>query len=236
MSTELQHYGVKGMRWGVRKKYRSTSVRSAIARRSNEKVDKGFKDWNENVKRRDDAIALGKKATAARLAYEKNPRDKESKQAYRDANKAYKKALSANTTYRKGVVRKEVGQDLSRKYLSEAKKVQKQLARDPSNTQLQKAYNDLMSKHDIERAKARRATEVSQKRSQRKASMKRTMTMTIKAAATTAAISAGAYAINRYLSSRDVTVNGRSVKISSSHISDFTSTIKKVKDVFGYMY
>jgi hypothetical protein len=134
------------------------------------------------------------------------------------------------------VVRKEVGQDLSRKYLSEAKKVQKQLARDPSNTQLQKAYNDLMSKHDIERAKARRATEVSQKRSQRKASMKRTMTMTIKAAATTAAISAGAYAINRYLSSRDVTVNGRSVKISSSHISDFTSTIKKVKDVFGYMY
>ena len=36
---ELYHYGVKGMRWGVRK-----------ARRENEKIDKSFKNWNTNAK------------------------------------------------------------------------------------------------------------------------------------------------------------------------------------------
>ena len=247
---ELQHFGVKGMKWGVRRfqkkdgsltsagkrRYTSTGIRSAMARRSNDKVDKSFKDWNENVKRRDNAIDLGKKASAAKLAYEKNPSNKELRRAYKDADKAYKKALSDNTTYRKGVVRKEVGQDLSRKYLSEAKKVQKQLASDPSNKQLQKAYNDLMSKHDVERAKARRATEVSQKRSQKIASVKRGMTMTVKAAAATATVAAGAYAVNRYLSSRNVTVNGRPVSVSTSNISDLASAAKKIKDALGYIY
>ena len=61
-NNELYHFGVKGMRWGHRKNnYRSTSVRSAIARRENNKVDKGFKNWNENAKKRDNAIELGKK-------------------------------------------------------------------------------------------------------------------------------------------------------------------------------
>ena len=42
---ELYHYGVPGLRWGHRKtSYKSTDIRSAIARRSNEKVDEGFKN------------------------------------------------------------------------------------------------------------------------------------------------------------------------------------------------
>ena len=165
---ELYHYGIKGMKWGHRRSkeqlgYRSTGLRSAIARRANAKVDKGFKDWKENATKKDDAIALGKKANAAKIAYEKDKTNKSLKSDYKQANKEYKKALSANTTYRKGVVRQEVGRDASRKYLSEAKKVKKQLINDPDNKQLQKQYDSLMSNHDIERANARRAVDVSTK-------------------------------------------------------------------------
>ena len=253
MTDELTHWGIKGQKWGVRRfqnkdgtltaagkkrknNYRSTDLKSALARRSNEKVDEGFKKWNENSKKRDNAIELGKKAIAAKLAYEKDPSNKELKTAYKSANKEYKKALSENTTYRKGVVRQEVGKDASRKYLSEAKKVKKQLDKDPSNKELQKKYNDLMSKHDVERANARRAVSVATKRSNRKAAIKRSMTMTVKAAATASVIAAGTYAANRYLSNHEVTLNGKRVSIGAQNVADIANMAKKVKDFMGYIY
>ena len=62
MNDELYHYGVLGMKWGKRKSsYSSTGLRSAMARRSNEKVDAGFKKWKENSIKRADAIERGKK-------------------------------------------------------------------------------------------------------------------------------------------------------------------------------
>ena len=234
----LQHYGIKGMKWGRRKQtgYKSTGIRSGMARRSNEKVDKSFKNWNENAKKRDNAIDLGKKANAAKLAYEGNKSDKSLKGDYKQANKEYKKALSKNTTYRKGVVRQEVGRDASRKYLSEAKKVKKQLTNDPSNKVLQKKYNDLMSKHDVERAKARKAVDVAAKRSRKKASMKRTMTMTVKATATTAMVTAGIYAVNKYLSNHQVTLNNKPVRMSSKTVSDIANIAKAGKRFMEFMY
>ena len=236
---ELYHYGIKGMKWGRRKDksgYKSTGIRSALARRSNDKVDKGFKNWNENAKKRDDAIELGKKANLAKLAYENDRSNKELKAAYKDANKQYKKALSSNTTYRKGVVRKAVGQDASRKYLSAAKKVKKQLDANPTDKKLQKQYNDLMSKHDIERANARRAVDVSSKRMRMKAGIKRQMTMGVKAAAGTAAVAAGTYAVNRYLTTHDVTVNGKSVRLGAQNIADVTRAANTIRNFMGYLY
>ena len=239
MNNELYHYGIPGMKWGVRKdksSYRSTGVRSALARRSNEKVDKGFKNWNENAKKREDAIALGKKANASKMAYESNRSDKALKSQYKADNKAYKNALKSNTTYRKGQVRKEVGSDLSRKYLSDAKKIQKQLANDPGNKQLQERYNELMSQHDIERAKARRAPEVAAKRSARKANLKRTATMSVKAVAATATVAASTYAVNRYLSSHNVTLDGKPIRLKTQNLRDVAETAKKAKRFMGYFY
>ena len=234
-NNELYHFGVKGMRWGHRKNnYRSTSVRSAMARRENNKIDKGFKDWNENAKKRDNAIELGKKANVSRRAYENDKSNKSLKSAYKQDNKAYKKALRKNTTYRKGVVKQEVGKDISRKYLSDAKKVKKQLDADPTNKQLKKKYNELMSKHDVERAKARKAVEKANKRSRKKAAIKRGMTMSVKAAGATAACAAGAYAVNRYLDNHNVTVNGRRIQLKAQNISDVVGKAKKVKDFLGY--
>ena len=239
MNNELYHYGIPGMKWGIRKdkpSYRSTGVRSALARRSNEKVDKGFKNWNENAKKREDAIALGKKANASKMAYEGNRSDMVFFFLYKDDYKAYKNALKSNTTYRKGQVRKEVGSDLSRKYLSDAKKIQKQLANDPGNKKLQKQYNRLMSQHDIERAKARRAPEVAAKRSARKANLKRAATMSVKAAAATATVAAGTYAVNRYLGSHNVTLDGKPIRLNAQNLRNVAEMAKKAKRFMGYFY
>lgn len=234
---ELYHYGVLGMKWGHRKSnYASTGVRAVLARRSNDKIDASFKSWEENTKKKANAIELGKKANVSRRAYESNKSDKALKRQYKQDTKAYKKALKGNTTYRKGQIRKEVGSDLSRKYLSDAKKVKKQLSADPSNKSLQKQYNTLMSKHDIERANARKAPEVAAKRSQKKASIKRGMTMATKTVATTAAISAGTYAVNRYLSAHQVTLDGRDVRFSAQNIGSVVKAAQKVKNYMGYIY
>ena len=237
---ELYHWGVKGMKWGVRKdrnktNYRSTSVKAAISRRKNEKVDKGFKDWKENDQLKKSAIDLGKKANLSKIAYEKDKSNKQLKQEYKQAEREYKKALSKNTTYRKGAVKNEVGMDMSRKYMSEAKKIKKQMAADPGNKNLQKKYNELMSKHDIERANARRAPEVAANRSKKIVSIKRSMTMSVKAAAGSAAVAGGMYFANQYLKQHDVRINGVPVTINNDAVNAFNNAVKFGKEFMKYV-
>lgn len=238
-SNELYHHGVKGQKWGVRrdrKQYRSTGIRAAMARRSNDKIDASFKNWNTNSKKRADAIELGKKSNLSKMAYENNRGDKSLKKQYKTDTKAYKKALRSNTTYRKGQIKKEVGSDLSRKYLSEAKKVKKQLNANPSDRQLQKKYNKLMSNHDVERARARKAPGVAARRSQAKANMKRTLKMTVKAAVVAGTVAAGKTAVNSYLSSHDVKFNGQDVRVTNEKIESFKRAYKMGKNFMSYCY
>ena len=93
-----------------------------------------------------------------------------------------------------------------------------------------------MSKHDIERANARKAPEVAAKRSKKKAAIKRTMSKTVKPASIAAATSAVAYAVNRYLGNHQVTLNGKQVFFSSQNMSDIAKSAKKIKDFMGYFY
>ena len=222
---ELYHYGVKGMRWGVRK-----------ARRENEKIDKSFKNWNTNAKNKANAIDLGKKANSARMDYERDSQNKDKKKAYKQANREYKQALRTNTTYRKGAIRGEVGKDMSRKYLSEAKAIKKRLNADPNNKVLQKQYKYLSDQHQYERAKARKAPEVGAKRSARKAALKRKMTMTVKSVATAAAVAVGIAAVNKVLNSNNVTLNGKRVSLSAQNVSDIGKLIKTGKTIMGFFY
>lgn len=166
-SESLEHHGVKGMKWGVRKdKYKAHSLRARLASYNNKKVDDSFNKWNENADKRKVAINKGKARNEALIKYEQN-KTSENKKAYKQANKDFKKALRANTTYRKGQVNKEVGSDLSKKYLK--------LARQTGN-------NKYYDKYNIEREKARRAPKVAENRSKLKASIKRALTISAKAA------------------------------------------------------
>ena len=223
---ELYHFGVKGMRWGHTKTgYRSTSIRSAIARRQNDATDAGFKDWKVNADKKQDAVVAGKKRNEAKRAYESDRSNKQLKADYKTADKEYKKALSKNTTYRKGVVKQEVGKDMSRKYLSDAKKLKKQIDAGQGTDETKKQYQRLMNQYDIERASARRAVAVASKRSQKKASMKRAMTMSVKAAVATAAVAAG----SQYINSRLVAQGKQPVDIP--RVINFAT---KAKDFMGY--
>lgn len=87
-----------------------------------------------------------------------------------------------------------------------------------------------MSNYNVERAKARRAAEVGQKRSAKIASLKRARTMAIKGAVATAGITAGTAAVNIYLKR-----NGRA-GINTDTVKSAVNVGKTVLGYAGYIY
>ena len=93
-----------------------------------------------------------------------------------------------------------------------------------------------MSKHDIERAKARRAPEVAAKRSTRKANAKRATTVALKTAAAAGTVAVGTYAVNKYLKNHDVRLNGNPIRIKPTTFTNAAEWIRRGKNFFNYMY
>lgn len=242
---ELYHYGIPRRsgryKWGSganpfhhgsdggakrKRRYSSLSPSAAIARRQNAKVDKSFQKWRTGAANRDKAIELGRHRNELKIASSNDKHNKDLKKEYRSANKEYKSALKQNTAYRKGTVRQEVGKDLARKHLSEARKADKILRNDPKNRAAQKQYSKNMRAHDVERAKARKAQAVGSKRSQYKAGIKRRMTMTLKAAAASGAIAGGVYVANKY----------GNVDLDSDKVRSAIRTGRRMMGIGGYFY
>lgn len=217
---ELYHYGVKGMKWGVRnaetiaRYHRNRGPSAILARRSNKKVDKSFDDWKRNDALKKDAIEKGIKANQSRIAYEKDKKNSDLKRQYKADQKAYKEAYSKNTTYRKGDIKQAVLQDSARKSLSEAKRIKKQLDKDPTNKDLQKQYKTFQDHHDVDRAKARRAPEAARNRSQAIANLKRARTIAVKTAIASAAVAVGA----KYCKEHNINIDLNEVAVNTKRI------------------
>lgn len=119
--------------------------------------------------------------------------------------------------------------------MSEARKTEKALRNDPGNKQLKKQYDKYMSQHDVERAKARKAPVVAANRSRKKASIKRTMHMSAKAAVTAGTIAIGTRAVNSYLNNHEVTLNGQRINVNAANIEQINNFIKVGKKILKFM-
>ena len=133
------------------------------------------------------------------MEYKQDPHNRDLKRTYKQANREYKHDLRKNTAYRKGAIRGEVGHDEARKHLSRAKAIEKQLKNEPDNRELQKQYRYHMNKHDVARAKARKAPAVGANRSRRIANLRSMRTKAVKGALVSEAAILGAYEVNKYM-------------------------------------
>lgn len=130
-NNELYHYGVKGMKWGVRKKYYTKDGKLNTAGRIKQAKDTYSSNKQANIERRKAAISK------AKAAYQSSGNTRADRSAYRKA----KYNANANYASQKHKNKAQYKQDVTNSYNKKLQKVYSKSQLTARNKQLQKVSN-----------------------------------------------------------------------------------------------
>lgn len=128
---ELYHYGVKGMKWGVRKKYYTKDGKLNTSGRIKQAKDTYSSNKQANIERRKAA------RSKAKAAYQSSGKTRADRSAYRKA----KYNANANYANQKQKNKAQYKKDVDNSYNKNLVKVSAKSARTAGNKQLQKISN-----------------------------------------------------------------------------------------------
>lgn len=130
-SNELYHYGVKGMKWGVRKKYYTKDGKLNTSGRIKQAKDTYSSNKQANIERRKEA------RSKAKAAYQSSGKTRADRSAYRKA----KYNTKANYVNQKHKNKTQYKQDVVNSYNKKLAKVYSKSQLTAGNKQLQKISN-----------------------------------------------------------------------------------------------
>lgn len=131
MNDELYHYGIKGMKWGVRKKYYTKDGKLNTSGRIKQAKDTYSSNKQVNIERRKAA------RSKAKATYQSSGKTRADRSAYRKA----KYNANANYASQKQKNKAQYKQDVTNSYNKKLARVSSKSALTAGNKQLQKISN-----------------------------------------------------------------------------------------------